>query len=1054
MTSPRLFSIPPGVPFLRRLAQALCDGVLVDGFRYRPEDPLSLSAATIYVPTRRAARALRSEFVDLLGGKSAFLPNIRTLGESDEDIGFFEEQSPALLDLDPAVGATERLLELAQLITLWKRNLPKSVSTFHGEDRLIAPASPADAVWLARSLADLLDAMETEERPWSELDGLVAEDHALWWQLTLEFLKIAADFWPARLLELGGSSPAIHRNAVLRIEAARLQTAPPSGPIVVAGSTGSIPATAELMTVVARLPTGAVVLPGLDMDMEDAVWSEIGGPAAPDLRDPALCAHPQYGLYVLLRKLGVDRADIDMLAQPETVLLQRNLLISSALMPAAATEKWASAPIEAEVAAAALADVALIEAAGEREEALAIAIAMRLAAEQPDEAPSDAHPRQVALVTPDRHLARRVVSELQRFGIDADDSGGTPLALTPPGALLQLLLQAASGESDIVALLAMIKHPLVRFGQDAASMRRAAQVLERVALRGGTGTAKPGHLAELFERRLEERLAQSRYAPQWQLRLSEEDVALARKLAGKIDNVYAPLLAVTPGVERTAADWAEVSARLLEAAARDEDGSLAALWDSEAGERLAVLLAAVIENRSGLSCNAAEWAAMTTALVAGETVKPRAGGHPHIFIWGALEARLQSVDTLILAGLNEGTWPAAISSDPFLSRAMQAAVGLEPPERRIGLAAHDFQMGLGAPHVVLSRSARLNNAPTVASRWLQRMTAVIGEEETGRIRARGQRYLHWAAMLDAAPDRPLAIRPAPKPPAAKQPKRYSFSEVKTLRRDPYAIYARRILRLDRPEALAGDPGPAERGTLYHRILDCFICEEGSVADAKAPHRLARIADREFAGAGLPDHIRLVWRHQFDDIARLFVDWERRRDGDIDARHSECRAALAVPAADLTVSGIADRIDIRTDGTAEIIDYKTGTSPSRRVARTLLDPQLALEAAALRAGAFEGIGAVEPASLAYVRLRPDRALKVDRLEGGAKDEEREKTPADLADEAVSRLSDLVLALASGRLGFASQIVPESGMSFGRDYDHLARVREWSSADGASSEGSEG
>jgi len=1054
MTIPRLFTIPPGVPFLNRLARALCDGVLIDGFAHRPEDPLALSAAMIYVPTRRAARALRSEFVDLLGGTSAFLPHIRTLGEADDDAGFLDEESPALLDLDPPIGATERLLELAQLIMMWKRHLPKSVSAIHGEDRLIAPASPADAVWLARGLAELLDAMETEERAWSEFDGLVADDHALWWQLTLEFLKIAGEFWPARLREMGGSSPAIHRNAVLRVEAGRLQKAPPSGPVIVAGSTGSIPATAELMAVVARLPQGAVVLPGLDMDLDDAVWAEIGGSPSPERRDPALCTHPQYGLNLLLRKLGAGRADVRMLAQPQSYLRQRNRLVSTALMPAAATAQWVEARAEPDVTAAAFSHVELIEAAGEREEALAIAVAMRLAADPPEDTTQGTPPRQVALVTPDRHLARRVVCELRRFGIAADDSGGTPLALTPPGALLHLLLQAAFGAADVVALMAMIKHPLVRFGHDAASARRAAQVLERVALRGGIGTAEPGELAVLFERRLGERLAQSRHAPQWQARLSEQDIALARLFAQRIDAAYAPMQAAAKAPEQTAAHWAEISARLLEATVQDEDGSLAALWDSEAGERLASLLAAVMENRSGFYCDAVEWTAMAPALVAGETVKPRAGGHPHISIWGALEARLQSVDTLILAGLNEGTWPAAVSSDPFLSRAMQAAVGLDPPERRIGLAAHDVQMGLGAPRVVLSRSARSKNAPTVASRWLQRLSAVIGDTETDRLRARGRRYLRWAAMLDAAPDRPLATRPAPKPPASTQPKRYSFSEVRTLRRDPYAIYAKRILRLDPREPLIGDPGPAERGTLYHRILECFIRETGDIGDPAASARLAAIADREFGAARLPDHIAVVWRHQFNDIARLFVDWERGRDADIAARHTERRAALHVAAADLTVSGIADRIDMRTDGLAEIIDYKTGTAPSRKVAWTLLDPQLPLEAAALRAGAFDQLAPSEVASLAYVRLRPDAVLKVDRIEGGFKDEQKEKTPADLAEEAIGRLSDLVLALASGKLGFASQIIPDSGAVYGRDFDHLARVREWSSADAGAAGGSDG
>ncbi|MEX3010866.1 double-strand break repair protein AddB [Hoeflea sp. TYP-13] len=1046
MTSPRLFTIAPGVPFLHQLARSLCNGELVNGFTHRADDPLGLSKATIYVPTRRAARALRSEFVDLMDRKAAILPMIRTLGENDDDAGFLEEDQPALLDLAPPVGNTERLLELAQLIMLWKQNLPKSVSEFHGDNRLIAPANPADAVWLARSLSELLEAMETENRPWSALDGLVGADYAIWWQLTLEFLKIASSFWPARLAELGCADPAAHRNAILLSEAARLGQNPPAGPVIVAGSTGSIPATAELMKAVAGLDQGAVVLPGLDLALTGEVWAMVGGKSHEELADPAICAHPQYGLHVLLQNLGASRTDVVPLGQIEEPANQRNALVSSALMPAEATAAWASDRKNAADIECAFDTVEIIEAANEREEALAIAIAMRLAADRGSEHPG---PRHVALVTPDRNLARRVAGELHRFGIDASDSGGAFLALSPQGTLLHLLLQSAFGPERTVALVGLMKHPLMRLGLEAGAARKAARLVERIALRGGAGDVQPDALTDLFDRRLAERRENERHAPHWQKRLSDADIALARDFAGRVETAFGPLICAQSG---SVSDWARQTAHLLEALARDEEGSLAALWGDEAGEKLAALFASVIEDRSGFSCNASDWIEMVPALIAGELVKPRAGGHPHIFIWGALEARLQHVDTLILAGLNEGTWPGSVASDPFLSRAMKAGIGLDPPERRIGLAAHDFQMGLGAEHVILSRAARAANAPTVASRWLQRLSAVIGSAQTEHLRERGNRYLHWAAMLDERDDMPLANRPAPKPPADLQPKRYSFSEIRTLRRDPYSVYARRVLHLDPPEALISDPGPAERGTLYHRILECFIAENPDPAATDALDRLRDIATREFVRENLPDHVALIWRMHFDRVAEAFIDWERGRSG-ITARFTECRAKMDLSGSGITLSGIADRIDIDSSGQAEIYDYKTGSSPSRKQAWTLLDPQLPLEAAALRAGAFADVGALEPASLAYVRLKPETELKVDRIEGGVRGYDEDKTAVDLAEESVKRLNDLVAALSEGKVGFASQVIPESATHYGHDYDHLARVREWSSADAGEADGGE-
>ncbi|MCP4319943.1 MAG: double-strand break repair protein AddB [Hyphomicrobiales bacterium] len=1050
MTTPRLFTIDPGVPFLHQLARSLCDGELIEGFRHQADNPLLLSTATIYVPTRRASRALRSEFVDFIGRKAAILPTIRTLGENDDDAGFLEEDQPALLDLVPPVAKTERLLELAQLIMLWKQNLPKSVSDFHGDNRLIAPANPADAVWLACSLAELLEAMETGNRPWSALSDLVGDDYAHWWQLTLEFLKIASSFWPARLTELDRADPAAHRNAILLSEAARLSENPPSGPVIVAGSTGSIPATAEMMKVVAALDQGAVVLPGLDTALDDTIWELVGG-KDPELIDPAICSHPQYGLHVLLRGLHAQRADIVKLGRAGGQTEMRNMLVSTALMPAEATAQWASQAIPPGDAARAFATVELIEAANEREEAHAIAAAMRLAADRPpqgDSTTADQPPQHVALVTPDRNLARRVTVELRRFGIEANDSGGAFLALSLQGTLLQLLLQSAFGGEKTVALVGLMKHPLMRLDRTAGAARKAARIVERVALRGGAGDTDIAALADLLETKLAARGDNANHAPHWQKRLTDDDVTLARDLAARLQTAFSPLLETR---EAAVSDWARLTAQLLEILARDENGSLAALWGDEAGEKLASLFASIMENRSGFSCNGADWAAMIPALIAGELVKPRAGGHPHIFIWGVLEARLQHVDTLILAGLNEGTWPSNVAGDPFLSRAMKTAIGLDTPERRIGLAAHDFQMGLGADHVILSRAARSANAPTVASRWLQRLSAVIGNDETERLRARGNRYIHWASMLDERPDTQLATRPAPKPPAELQPKRYSFSEIRTLRRDPYAVYAKRVLKLDPPEALIRDPGPAERGTLYHRILERFIAKNPDLSMPDAAGRLHEIAKTEFDCENLPDYVGLVWRMQFDRIAVAFVDWEQSRESAVTARFTECRAKMQLQSTGITLSGIADRIDVLAGGEAELLDYKTGSSPSRKQAWTLLDPQLPLEAAALRAGAFADVGRLEPASLAYVRLKPEEVLKVDRIEGGVRGYDDTKSAAELGDESIERLNDLIAAFANGNIGFASQVIPESAAHYGHDYDHLARVREWSSADAGDADG---
>ena len=504
--TPRVFTVPAGLPFLRMLTRALVEGDLVESYRYDPADPLSLSRVTILVPTRRAARVLRSEFVDLLGGRSAILPQIRTLGETEDDSGFFDADAPSALDLAPPVSGTVMLLELARLILAWRNQLPEIVRSIHAD-------TPADAVWLARALTELIEAAETEGSDWKNLSNLKAENFASWWQLTLEFLKIATAFWPTRLEELMRSSPARHRDAVLRAEADRIRRQGSEGPIIVAGSTGSIPAAAELIAAIAGLDQGVVVLPGLDTSMPDAHWAKLDDRSALDaLPNPAVRGHSQYGLAHLLNQIGISRDEVQHLAAADAALGDRAEILSRAMAPAEATDGWKAwrDRFATDRFGDAFSDVALIEAANEREEATAIAIALRLGLEQPG---ADSESR-VALITPDRALARRVMAELARFGIQADDSAGTPLTGTQQAMLTQVLVEACLRPGDPVAIVSLLKHPLARFGFDAETARTAADALETIALRGGIKSLDLAEMEPLFEQGLAAHLG-DRHAPQW-----------------------------------------------------------------------------------------------------------------------------------------------------------------------------------------------------------------------------------------------------------------------------------------------------------------------------------------------------------------------------------------------------------------------------------------------------------------------------------------------------------------------------------------------------------
>ena len=1034
----RVFSIPPGVPFLPTLAKALLSGTLVPGFRVDGDDPLALAGATIYVPTRRAARALRGAFVDLLGGGSAILPVIRPLGEFDEDEAMFETDAPesaAALDLAPPIAGMERMLLLAPLVRAWKRRLPAHVAALFDEE-IVVPASAADALWLARDLAGLMDEIETEGSDWTKLADLVTGNLAGWWQVTLDFLRIVTEYWPAVLEELDRSNPAAHRSALIRLEAARLKRNPPAGPVIAAGSTGSIPATAELLAAIAGLPLGAVVLPGLDRGLDDLSFAAL---TAADVR-PALLGHPQYGLAKLIGKIGIARDEVEEIGTPQEALALRAALVGEALRPAETTELWAQTRdrFEARKITEALAGVTLLEAANERDEAAAIALALRRAVEEPGQ--------RAALVTGDRALARRVSAELLRFGVVADDSGGTPLTGTPPAALLRLASYIVFRPGDPIALLSLLKHPLLRAGLERPLVRHAAEAVELVALRGGTGRPDIASLTEAFEARLLHLGSEGTRPPFWLPRLSARRIDEARLLLRNVDTALAPLLAFRGQPEVDLVELVKASVVALENLGRGADGGLAELYAGDAGEKLAELLRGLVSVSASFTFAAEEWPDVMEALIAPEMVKPARGTDKAIAIWGALEARLQSVDTLVIGGLNEGVWPRKAESDRFMSRLMKGGIDLEPPERRIGLAAHDFQTAMGAPKVVLTRAARSGDAPGVPSRWLQRLLTFVGKEQAGTLRRRGNELLSWTRALDAGERIDFAPRPQPKPPVAGRPHHFSVTEIETLRRDPYAIYARRILGLMPLDPPIRDPGAAERGTLFHAILHRFSTAVADPRDPGAVDELLAAGRFCFAEAALPEDVQAVWWPRFGKLAANIIEWERGRAEAVARRHAEERAGKTpVGQSGVTLSGYADRIDLLAGGMADILDYKTGSSPSKAQAHTLLAPQLALEAALLRRGSFAGLGAREPSQLAFVRLKPNGEVFEESILEYLR---KPRTAADLAEEAWARLEQLLTHYRDPTTGYLSRALPFREGETDGAYDHLARVLEWSAGgDGA-------
>ncbi len=707
---------------------------------------------------------------------------------------------------------------------------------------------------------------------------------------------------------------------------------------------------------------------------------------------------------------------------------QRRLWVSESLRPSAVTDRWTQT--RQSVSDAAFGDVALLTAPNEHLEAAAIAAALREAIAEPDAT--------AALVTPDRTLARRVAAELARYGIAATDTGGTPAASTHQGRLLALALETVFNPGDPSTLLALAKHPLVTLSAAPEDHAETVALFEMAILRGGTGRVGPQAIADLVRQRAADRDRTDIRVSPWLKSLTDEDAGRIVAFAERYEQALAPLVELADrGGEVPLASLVAATVETLEALARDENGFHDALYEDEAGAVFRGFLSGLVAGDVPLNLEPSVWPQAVQALMADIAVKPAPGGHPRINIWGTLEARLQTVDLMILGGLNEGVWPSQTQNDQFLTRGMKSGIGLEPPERRIGLSAHDFQMAMGQKRVILARSERADGAPSIASRWLQRLTTFAGEDAVGAMMAAGDRYIALARAMEEGVVAKPAPRPEPTPPLAARPRFLSVTEVETLIRDPYAIYAKKVLRLRPIEELVRDPGAAERGSLFHAIFEHVVREEVDPLAPDAVERTLAIARRLFDDENLPPDIRAIWWPRVEAGVTGIAGWEAERAPMVSERFAEIDAdATAIAETGVRLTGRADRMDRRPDGSVEIVDFKTGVPPSAKSVRALLSPQLPLEGALLRRGAFCEIGVADPAAMAYVQVGPKgkiaerNVLKGDRKAGDA-------DPVELGEAAWDKLAGMLGYYGTETNGFLSQRMPQKLRDRLGDYDHLAR-----------------
>ena len=973
--TPAVFNIPAH----RSFADALAAGLIA---RFG-KDEMGLAHGLVLVPNNRAARTIQDAFVRRSGG-GLLLPRLVPIGdpELDERIGGALEPMGQDETIPPAIEPMERRMMLARL-----------VQRHRGVDA-------AEALRLAQELGRTLDQLLVEEVEPARLAAFAQESESLsaHWQVSLEQLQLILRDWPAELAGRGRIDLAARRNLLLGAVTRRWRERPPSGFICAAGVTTAAPAIARLLRVIAHAPNGMVVLPGLDLAMPDDEWDALG-PHAPHPESGivrrSIETHPQFHLKLLLVRLSVARGEVTLWrwGGGRDAPAARSRAVQHAMAPPLFTGKWQSLPAHQRR----LSGVRALELTDPAEEAQAIALALREALETPG--------CTAALITPDRMLARRVSAHLKRWNISADDSAGRPLSETATGGLILALAAAGAERFAPVALLTLLKQPLVRAGEERLAWLDGARALD-LALRG---PRPPAGLAGVTAR-LEE-------PSEREGRIRAQALAWWRN-AG-------PALRPLEVAFESGGDLAA-----LLAAVREASSSLSGdrVWAGAAGRAVSELFAK-LEAAAGEGperIDAAALPALLEDLLAEEAIRPPYGQHPRLFIWGLLEARLQQADLVILGGLNEGIWPALPAPDPWLAPKLRAELGLPSLERRIGLAAHDFVGGLGAPQVLVTRARRDASSPAIASRFWLRLQAITGGVSTS------PRLRHWARAIDRADGHHPADRPAPSP--DKRPLKLSVTEVDRLKADPFAFYARKILGLGQLDAVDADPTAAWRGTAVHAVLELWMTQDGC-----DPARLRPRAEAFLAGPDVHPLVRALWQPRLMEAVE-FVARRVAEDAAAGRRPLRAEASGGIELAGVRLSGKADRIDRLADGGLAIVDYKTGKPPSNKAVAEGFAMQLGLLGLIAERGGFDGIeGAAAAFEYWSLAKKGSDFGYVASPVGGKSGVE----PEDFTERAERQFIGAAEKWLTGTEPFTAKLKPEYSWP---EFDQLMRLDEWYGREG--------
>lgn len=971
--------MPAGVSFLDTLAKGLYERVGTN------KD--ALADMRILLPTRRGCRGLREAFLRQTNGAPIILPHMQPIGDIDQDEISIKAgaQAQDILDIKPAISQMHRTILLARLV--------QKVDGFVFSDD--------QAFGLSAALGQFIDQVHTEGLSLTALDQLVPESLATHWNINLQFLNILKTAWPMLLESYGMIDPGLRRRLLMEAQANFWNEHPPQNPVIVAGTTGSIPATANILKTVLDLPQGEVILPGLDQHLDQSSWEDVSE------------GHPQYTLKKLIDTIRIDRENIQLwpdLLSPElnSINQDRLRLVSELMRPAPTVYKWNNIKGISQNATNGL---ALCECETADEEAHVVALIMREVLEDNDQK------KTAALITPDRFLGRRVEAILKRWNIDIDDSAGIPLPESSIGRFFIALLDVLENDQAPISLLSLIKHPLFTAGVKKGWGNALAKSLETdECIRG----LKPSNgIMSIIDRTdnpdIKDKLAH-----------------LNALLSPAFERLKNGLVNTTTGDHYLKGFLIELIKTLETCTDKDT------LWQGEAGEAASSFFTEMLELTQEMPpLSFVDFKTILINQMSQIAVRPRFGTHPRLSIFGQIEARLVQADTVILGSLNEDSWPASPKNDPWMSRPMRTDMGLPSPEQSVTLAAHDFAQGISAPEVFITRAKKAGGTPTVPSRWLQRLDTVAESIKLPDIRANGQKYIMWAKSLNSWDGVPTLIeRPAPTPHLHYRPDRISVTDIEKLICDPYHIYAKYVLKLKPLKPLEEDLSNKERGSFIHDVFDQFKKQYPRTLPNNAFDECLRIGKDTLAELIDNPEIWASWWPRFERISQWFISNETAWENN-NYRYLAGEEKATLEIENITIVGRCDRIDQHQDGSIAIIDYKTGGQYSATKMKMGYTPQLPVEGLMIEQNAFEKIPANDVSYLGYWVMK---GLKTDGEITKATDKTRTKID-DIMQCARDGLPNLISAYQDETMPYLSLPIAGEEPRF-QDFAHLARVAEWS------------